>query len=235
LEQIDRRELGELSMRKTWSKPKHDLLGHRFGRLVAIELVLRVDDTHGFSWKCRCDCGKEIVTRAQHLRAGCTKSCGCLFREKRAAGLKVTHGRTGTPEYEALHRAVFRCSPTCKQRADYYDRGISVCAKWKTLTKEAVEDFIAHVGPHPGFRYSLDRIDNDKGYEHGNVRWATKQEQTDNRRQPICKEKLSDAEFDIEAERRGYTKVPAAVVYKAVTISANAPTVGNVVLVDASK
>ena len=119
-------------------------------------------------------------------------------------------------------------------RADYYDRGIRVCQQWRLLTKYSIDNFIAEVGLRPSKLYSIDRIDNNRGYEPGNVRWATKQEQSDNRRQPVCKEKLSDAEFDTEATRRGYSRGPQAQVFRAVTISANAPTVGSVVIVDAS-
>lgn len=42
--------------------------------------------------------------------------------------------------------------------------------------------FVDHIGPKPSDQHSLDRIDNDRGYEPGNVRWATAAEQTANRR-----------------------------------------------------
>jgi hypothetical protein len=42
--------------------------------------------------------------------------------------------------------------------------------------------FAEDVGDRPGPGYSLDRIDNEKGYEPNNVRWATAKEQSANRR-----------------------------------------------------
>lgn len=53
-----------------------------------------------------------------------------------------------------------------------------MCEEWR----ESFEAFFAHVGPRPSLAYSLDRIDNDRGYEPGNVRWATDSEQQQNRR-----------------------------------------------------
>lgn len=56
-----------------------DLTGRRFGYLTAIE---RADDhiTKGghrlISWKCQCDCGREICVLATNLRNGNSKSCG---------------------------------------------------------------------------------------------------------------------------------------------------------------
>lgn len=57
-----------------------DLTGKRFGRLVAI----RREGTYGIgrhkmaTWLCKCDCGKETVVISNNLRAGITRSCGCL-------------------------------------------------------------------------------------------------------------------------------------------------------------
>ncbi len=69
---------------------------------------------------------------------------------------------------------------TDEQTKLYVDRGITVCQEWET-------DFLAflsHIGPRPSSAHSLDRKDNNKGYEPGNVRWATSSEQALNRRNP---------------------------------------------------
>lgn len=57
-------------------------------------------------------------------------------------------------------------------------RGIGIHAPWR----HDFPAFVAHVGSRPSTRHSIDRIDNGRGYEPGNVRWATKQEQSRNRR-----------------------------------------------------
>lgn len=68
-------------------KPRIDLTGKRFGRLVVIG---RADKKHNqYRWLCRCDCGKEVVVYGQPLRKGTTKSCGCLHREIVGQGLRL--------------------------------------------------------------------------------------------------------------------------------------------------
>ena len=57
----------------------------------------------------------------------------------------------------------------------YIDRGITVCERWLRY-----ENFLADMGRKPTPKHSIDRIDNDKGYEPGNCRWATAEEQMNN-------------------------------------------------------
>ncbi len=57
-----------------------DLTGQRFGRLTVIERAGRISSFA--AWKCRCDCGNEVILPSNSLRQGLVKSCGCLQREK---------------------------------------------------------------------------------------------------------------------------------------------------------
>jgi hypothetical protein len=60
----------------------------------------------------------------------------------------------------------------------YGARGIAVCPEWR----ESFEAFALYIGERPTPKHSLDRIDNDRGYEPGNVRWGSVEEQQNNTR-----------------------------------------------------
>ena len=53
--------------------------GQRFGKLVVIEPARKQSGKRGY--KCRCDCGNEVIVDSYRLNKGLTKSCGCLQRE----------------------------------------------------------------------------------------------------------------------------------------------------------
>lgn len=57
----------------------------------------------------------------------------------------------------------------------YYDRGINVCDRWLDF-----KNFLADMGPGDT-KYSLDRIDVNKGYCPENCRWATGHTQANNK------------------------------------------------------
>lgn len=59
-----------------------DLTGKKFGKLNVIEYAYRRDDKF-ICWKCKCDCGNEVIVFQGHLKSGAIKSCGC-FRKERA-------------------------------------------------------------------------------------------------------------------------------------------------------
>jgi len=74
-----------------------------------------------------------------------------------------------------------RCTnPKARSYSEYGGRGITVVQEWRG--PGGFERFIAHIGPRPSRQHSIDRRDNERGYEPGNVRWATAFEQNRNRR-----------------------------------------------------
>jgi hypothetical protein len=109
--------------------------------------------------------------------------CGCAFKIRRDNPdppdlCKTCSPRMG-PERRALYAAVQRCYNTkATGHENYAARGIGVYPGWRGIG--GAERFLAHVGPRPSAQHSLDRIDNDRDYEPGNVRWATKVQQRRN-------------------------------------------------------
>lgn len=93
----------------------------------------------------------------------------------------TTHGMTRTPEYRSWSSMKDRClNPNSRNFEGWGGRGITVYEPW-------IKDFAAfyaHVGPRPSLAYTLHRIDNSKGYEPGNVKWADWEEQCSNKRPP---------------------------------------------------
>lgn len=95
---------------------------------------------------------------------------------KRYTGLTARYPET----YSSWRNAKQRCRDPRTNRYEYYGgRGITFSTKWDDFA-----DFLADMGPRPPGT-SIDRIDNDKGYEPGNCRWATHAEQCANKRTKV--------------------------------------------------
>lgn len=147
-------------------------IGKRYSRLVVVKFS-HSKYYHKY-YICKCDCGIEKTISICKLNSGATKSCGCWNREK-----NKTHGMSSMPEYTVWVGMIQRCTnPNNDEYARYGARGITVCKDWQQSFKK----FIDHIGPRPSAEFSVERIDNDKGYQPGNVRWATHHEQNRNMR-----------------------------------------------------
>lgn len=122
----------------------------------------------------RCDCGTEMLIRPYELRAA-TKSCGCWRGQSaamRAAARNATHGLSKHPEYQTWMGMLRRCmNPKDQDWHRYGGRGITVCAQWRSTPYAFLAYCDTVLGPRPE-GLTLDRIDNARGYEPGNIRWA---------------------------------------------------------------
>ena len=117
-------------------------------------------------------CGKEFETQISNVKRGHTKSCGCLNGD--------AHGLTSHRFYKTWKHMVDRCNnPKIKAYKDYGGRGISVCEEWLDIRNFV--DWAEKTYPNRE-GYTLDRIDNDKGYSPENCRWVDKSTQVINQR-----------------------------------------------------
>lgn len=163
-------------------KKPMDLKGQRFGRLVVIRQdkpIIYPNKRKITKWLCKCDCGNQIVTRADSLRNGRTKSCGCLHHETLLKNIKK-HGMAGSRIYITWQNMKDRCfNEKCSGYKDYGGRGISVCPEWKDSFENFYEWALLN-----GYTDSLtiDRIDVNRNYEPQNCRWTTREAQNRNKR-----------------------------------------------------
>jgi hypothetical protein len=153
-----------------------DLTGKKFGRLLAIKDVGRTRKS-GVVWECLCDCGNTARVESYSLSSGNTKSCGCVGKEN-LIKRSTRHSMRNTKEYmvwAGMKKRVLNSND--KRHLKYAVLGME--EEWK----DDFMSFYNHIGPCPvdGKRWSIDRIDNLKGYFIGNVRWATNRQQCRNK------------------------------------------------------
>lgn len=133
-------------------------------------------------WQATCDCGTVATVDGRSVRAG--RSLGCIKCHP-ALGARRTHGQKRTRLYNIWSGMIRRCENRREPAyPNYGGRGIAVCEEWRSSFVAFRDWALAH-----GYEshLTIDREDNNKGYEPSNCRWATYAEQTRNycRNRPI--------------------------------------------------
>lgn len=65
-----------------------NLVGERFGKLTVLEKLPEKEDRYA-TWRCKCDCGGEIVVNTKRLLRGTITNCGCIPKKNACFGTEL--------------------------------------------------------------------------------------------------------------------------------------------------
>lgn len=156
-------------------------VGRRFGKwLVTDATRAMIAGRERNALMCECDCGQRQFILPAALRLKQTTQCRtCSNRQKALMKSRLTHGGSDTLLYRIWQSMKARC--TKEYSGDFHRygaRGITVCDAWQNFA--TFRCWAESSGYRQGL--TIDRRDNDRGYEPDNCRWIDRKAQNRNRR-----------------------------------------------------
>lgn len=145
-----------------------DITNQRFGKLVAIEYV------GNRGWLCRCDCGNTKIATGSNLRKGATKSCGCLHKVTARQNGMANALPDGESSFNGLYygyikRAKKKNIIFSLDRDSFRELTKQNCYYCGIEPQQAINVRGLNRGGTAYIYNGIDRVDNEKGYEIGNV------------------------------------------------------------------
>lgn len=178
-----------------------DGVGKKFGRLEVKEIIR--EKGKNAKYRCKCDCGNEVITLYNNLYIGKTLSCGCLNNENRHKKNKPNHykkhGLSGSRLAIIRNGMIYRCyNPKSASWNAYGKRGIKICEEWKNKKTgmKAFYDWAIINGYKDGL--TIERINVNGNYCPENCTWIPIEEQKLNKRPYNYDEQQKTALFNRE-------------------------------------